>query len=210
MLMSMVLPSLSRARGQAKQTVCLASLYDIMRGTIAYSHDYRFALPPTRYHPYPDDQSPPYGHEVWHGWAEALYQSVYSTKDYPMDEDYPVQRNLGGEYDLWVCKEVSEASDTTGHYRVYEKAWSLGSIDKVPFKLPLITDANPEVIDPNDLLLSSIPNLHIAGLEGEAYIDERHFNSANYVFNDGHGERSETLKRELAYDWDLDPDTENR
>jgi prepilin-type N-terminal cleavage/methylation domain-containing protein/prepilin-type processing-associated H-X9-DG protein len=210
MLMSMLLPSLSRARSQAKATVCLASLYELMRSTIAYGSDYHFALPPMRYHPYPADRPPPGGREIWHGWAESLYQSTYSTKDYPWDENYPVMNNRGGKFDLWVCKEAEQADDTTGHYRVYEKTWQLGSIDKVPHNLPLIIDADPEVVDPDDLLLSCIPNLHIAGLEGEAYIDERHYGSANYVFNDGHGERSDTLKQRLANDWDLDPETENR
>ena len=210
MLMSMLMPSLTRARQQARATACLASLYEIMRSTIAYSHDYHFALPPMRYHPYPDKQPPPGGHEVWHGWAEMLFHSTYNTRDYPMDVNYPVMRNLEGEYDLWVCKGADESQDTTGHYRVYEQTWRIGSIDKIPHELPLIFDANPEVVDPNDVLLASVPNMHIAGLEGEAYIDERHYGMASYVFGDGHGEHSETLKERLALDWDLDPETQNR
>ena len=100
-------------------------------------------------------------------------------------------------------------ADSTGHYRVYELSWLKGSLDSVKARLPLITDANPEVEDPNDLRLSCSPKEHIAGLQGEAYIDERHYGGANYAFNDGHAVRSTSLKEQLAEDWDLDPNTPN-
>jgi prepilin-type processing-associated H-X9-DG protein len=51
---------------------------------------------------------------------------------------------------------------------------------------------------------------HIAGLAGEAYIDERHYGGANFVFNDGHAIRDTSLKEKLAEDWDLDPETPNQ
>ena len=70
-------------------------------------------------------------------------------------------------------------------------------------------DANPVVKDKDDLERADIPKEHIAGLEGEAYIDERHYGGANYTFNDGHAVRDTQLKRKLADDWDLDPDTPN-
>jgi prepilin-type processing-associated H-X9-DG protein len=209
LLISILTPSLSRARQQAKATVCMATLNEMMKGVVAYGNEYHFALPPIRYPAIPGaDQQP--GDEVWHGWAEALYQSMYGDNDYSFDENYPVMRNLGDRFPFWVCKENEQLSDTTGHYRVYEFAWSMGTLDLPDYRLPLITDANPEVTDPNDLLWSCIPNLHIAGLEGEAYIDERHYGNANYAFRDGHVEGSATLKERLAEDWDLDPDTENR
>ena len=73
----------------------------------------------------------------------------------------------------------------------------------------IILDADPQVTDPNDLRLSYVPKEHIAGLQGEAYIDQRHYGAANYAFNDGHAERSTKLKEQLALDWDLDPNTPN-
>ena len=209
MLISMLTPSLSRARQQAKSTVCMATLNEMMKGIVAYGNDYHFALPPMRYPALPEDDQQP-GDEVWHGWAEALYHSMYGDDDYSFEDDYPVMRNLEDRFPFWVCKENEQLSDTTGHYRVYEFTWSMGTLDLPYHRLPLITDANPYVIDPNDLLWSCIPNLHIAGLEGEAYIDERHYGGANYAFRDGHVERSTTLKERLAEDWDLDPETENR
>jgi prepilin-type N-terminal cleavage/methylation domain-containing protein/prepilin-type processing-associated H-X9-DG protein len=209
MLISILTPSLSRARQQAKSTVCMATLSEMMKVIVAYGNDYDFALPPMRYEAVPEGSSPG-STLVYHGWAEALYQSMYGDDDYSYDDDFPVMRNLHGRFPFWVCKENEQFSDTTGHYRVYGFAWSKGSLDEVDHRLPLITDANPEVVDPNDLRRSDIPAIHIAGLEGEAYIDERHYGGANYAYRDGHVERSTTLKQRLAEDWDLDPETENR
>ena len=209
MLISILTPSLSRARQQAKSTVCMATLNEMMKVVVAYGNDYDFALPPMRYEALPEDSTPG-DEEVYHGWAEALYQSMYGDDDYSYDDNFPVMRNLYGRSPFWVCKENGQLSDTTGHYRVYGLTWSQGSLDAVDHRLPLIIDANPEVIDPNDLLHADIPTVHIAGLEGEAYIDERHYGGANYSFRDGHVERSMTLKERLAEDWDLDPETENR
>jgi prepilin-type N-terminal cleavage/methylation domain-containing protein/prepilin-type processing-associated H-X9-DG protein len=203
LLISILTPSLSRARQQAKSAVCLTRMSEFMKGLTSYSHDYNFALPPMAYLATED----PYG--ARHGWAEALYSYIYSDRDYSIEEDYPVQRNREDRYELWACKEGTPYANSTGHYRVYELSWMEGSLDQVYHRLPLITDANPQVIDPDDLLRSDIPREHIAGLEGEAYIDERHYGGANYAFNDGHAERSTNLKEKLAEDWDLNPETEN-
>ncbi len=204
LLMSILVPSLSRARQQAKSTVCLTRLNEFMKGLTAYGTDHNFLLPPATYEVDPDS-----GNDALHGWAEALYTYIYQDRDYPWEEDYPVQRNRNNHYELWVCKEAVPMADSTGHYRVYEYAWSRGSLDRIKARMPIITDANPMVCDPDDLLRSDIPMEHIAGLEGEAYIDERHYGGANYCFNDGHAVRSTSLKEELALDWDLNPDTEN-
>ncbi len=203
MLISMLTPSLSRARAQAKSTVCMATLSEMMKGLIAYGNDYHFTLPPAKYevkdHP-----------GIYHGWAEALYRSLYDDDDFSMTDNFPVMRNLEGRFGLWTCKETQQLTDSTGHFRVYEYAWSRGSLDKIKHRIPIIIDANPLVTDADDLLRSDIPKLHIAGLEGEAYIDERHYGGANFSFNDGHAERSTNLKEALAADWDLDPDTPNQ
>jgi len=204
LLMSVLTPSLSRARQQAKGTVCLTRLSEFMKGLTAYGGDYNFVLPPMMY-----DASESTG-GARHGWAEALYMYIYQDRDFRLDADFPVQRNLGGRYELWVCKEAQPLVESSGHYRVYEIAWLKGSLDRIRPQLPLIVDANPQVIDPEDARLSCIPREHIAGLEGEAYIDERHYGGANYAFNDGHAVRETTLKEKLAEDWDLDPNTPNQ
>jgi prepilin-type N-terminal cleavage/methylation domain-containing protein/prepilin-type processing-associated H-X9-DG protein len=203
LLISILTPSLSRARQQAKGVHCLTRMAEFGKGLAAYSADYEFLLPPMRYEARPSTG-------VYHGWAEALYRSMYSDDDYAFDEHFPVQRNREGRYELWQCKDAQPLQDSTGHYRVYEITWNLGSLDKVKARLPLLMDANPEVTDSQDLLRSDIPRERIAGLLGEAFIHERHYGGTNFMFNDGHAIRSTKLKEELAEDWDLDPDTPNR
>ncbi len=205
LLISILTPSLSRARQQAKATVCLTRLAEFMKALTAYSSDNHFQLPPMVYDVKPDTENSPR-----HGWAEALYVYLYQDKDFADNEDFPVQRNRDGRYELWVCKEAVPMANSTGHYRVYELSWLKGSLDHIKAKMPLIMDGNPQVTDPNDLLISYIPKEHIAGLEGEAYIDERHYGGANYAYNDGHAERQTGLKEQLAEDWDLDPNTPNQ
>ncbi len=213
LLISILTPSLSRARQQAKSAVCLTRLSEFMKALTAYSHDFDFRLPPKQYTARDPESGDP--REYLHGWAEALHAYLYSVADYSFEHDYPVLRNHLRQYELFVCKEGRPLEDSTGHYRVYEYAWSKGSLDQVMYKLPLITDANPRVVSPtgfdplDDFYRADIPMERIAGLEGEAYIDERHYGGANYAFRDGHAVRDTGLKEKLAEDWDLDPDTEN-
>jgi prepilin-type N-terminal cleavage/methylation domain-containing protein/prepilin-type processing-associated H-X9-DG protein len=204
LLISILTPSLGRARQQAKSTVCLSRLSEFMKGTIAYTADYQYQLPPSSFPATKSESSP------MHGWAEALYRYVYQDNDFSKERDFPVQRNHEGRYELWVCKEGRPLADSTGHYRVYELSWNQGSLDLIKARLPLIVDGNPLVTDTEDLKRSDIPVEHIAGLEGEAYIDERHYGGANYAFNDGHAVRDTNLKEKLAEDWDLDAETPNR
>ena len=208
LLISILTPSLSKARQQAKSTVCMASLNDMMKALVAYGNDFNFALPPAQYEV--ADQSPPPPQPVYHGWAEALYRFLYEDDDFAMDRNFPVMSNHEGRFDYWVCRDGEPQTDSTGHYRVYELSWTKGNLDAIKHRLPLLVDANPMVTDQYDLERGDIPKEHIAGLEGEAYIDERHYGGANYSFRDGHAARSTKLKEELALDWDLDPDTPNQ
>ncbi len=201
LLVSILTPSLARARQQAKSVVCLTRLSEFMKAVTAYGGDHSFLLPPMMYNLTDSDDS------KRHGWAETLYIYIYQDHDFATDRDFPVQQNHNGRYELWVCKEAVPMANSSGHYRAYQVSWEKGSLDRIKARLPLIVDANPQVTDPNDLRLSYVPQEHIAGLEGEAYIDERHYGGANYAYNDGHAERSTTLKEKLAEDWDLDPAT---
>lgn len=204
LLISILTPSLSRARQQAKATHCMTRLAEFMKATVAYGNDHHFQLPPAHYNARDSAAS------AVHGWAEALYVSLYQDKHYSFDEDFPVMRNRDDRYELWTCAEGIPRANSSGHYRVYEYSWRRGSLDAVRARLPLITDANPDVTSPLDQRSSWIAMERIAGIAGEAYIDERHYGGANYAFNDGHVIRSTTLKRQLALDWDLDPATTNR
>lgn len=211
LLISMLMPSLSRARQQAKATVCLARLAEIMKVTTAYSNEYEFALPPLSYPALRPGQSPTTSRPTnVHGWAEALYRTTYGDTDFAFDKDYPVQRNTDNHYQLFMCVDAEPKAGSTGHYRPYELSWGRGSLDRVKAKMPLLMDGNPVVENADDLLRSDFPREHIAGLVGEAYIDERHYGGANFAFNDGHAERSTTLKETLAADWDMNPDTPNQ
>ncbi len=203
LLISIVTPSLSRARQQAKGVHCLTRLAEFGKGLAVYGNENEFVLPPMQF-PARDTGT------ATHGWAEALYRTIYDDDDYSYDLSYPVQRNHEGRYELFQCKEGLPAEDNTGHYRVYEISWLRGTLDKVKARLPLITDGNPQVTFADDLLRSDVPRERIAGLLGEAYIDERHYGGANFMFNDGHAVRSTRLKEDLALDWDLDPDTPNQ
>lgn len=214
LLISITTPSLSRARQQAKATVCMATLSEMMKGIFAYGNDYSFALPTMRYEAKPPnapkDWLPPSGRPVYHGWAEVLYTSMYSERDYPWDQPYPVMRNIEDNYRFWTCKEAEpQFGSSGGHYRVYEEGWRGGTLEKVRYRLPLITDSAPMVTLPEDLERSDVSKYRLAGLEGEAYIDERHYGGSNFAFRDGHVERSLTLREKLAEDWDLDPLTPN-
>lgn len=203
LLISILTPSLSRARQQAKSTHCLTRLSEFMKALHAYGNDY-WALPPKVYAATPTQNA------ARHGWAEALYADLYRDKDYAFDLNFPVMRNHNNRYELWTCKEAEPLQNSTGHYRVYEVSWAQGSLEEVRARLPLIADANPRVMDPLDLLRSDIPKERIAGLAGEAYIEERHYGGANYAYNDGHAARSTSLKEQLAEDWDLNSLTPNR
>lgn len=217
LLISILTPSLGRARQQAKATVCLTRMSEFGKSLMLYDNEHQ-TLPPARYIVTQDRATAPGGpprpgqsqRQVYHGWAEALYEMLYRDKDYPHDLPYPVQRNVGGRFQLWLCKSGQPAANSSGHYRIYELAWSTGSIDAILPKMPVIMDANPLVTDPEDLLRSDIPREHIAGLEGEAYIDERHYGGANFMYADGHAERRTSMKEKLAADWDLNPETPNR
>jgi len=213
LLISILTPSLSRARAQAKSTVCMATLNETMKAVTAYAHESDFQLPPKEYTAREPQSS--HGQPVLHGWAEMLHASLYGVQDYSFEVDFPVMRNHDGAFKFFTCKDGQPFANSSGHYRVYELAWAQGSLDSVLYKMPLVMDANPRVIEPqsydprHDYFRADIPVEHIAGLEGEAYIDERHYGGANYAYRDGHVERDIHLKEKLAEDWDLDPETPN-
>ena len=204
LLVSILMPSLSRAREQAKSTVCLTRLNEMMKATVAYGGDHDFALPPLVYGVWVDDEESSGAADATHGWAEVLYEYLYNAHDFRNDQDFPVQRNVGNRHELWVDKAANPLENSSGHYRAYYFAWKSGNLDGVNPKVPFIMDANPTVTYDPDVSSSYIVPERIAGLEGEAYVDERHYGGANYVYNDGSARRETQLKEQLAIDWDLD------
>jgi len=139
LLISILLPSLSRARDQAKGVHCLARLKDFGNSMAAYENISNGVLPPARWHPAEIDLDRtgnsglpvadlPGPDEVAYGWAEILFAYVYH-EPVRLPDHFPVQRNLDGRrwQEYFLCRAVGETGSSSGHYRVYLPAWSAGS-----------------------------------------------------------------------------------
>ena len=134
LLISILLPSVSRARDQAKSVHCLAKLKDFGSGFAAYENISAGVLPPARWFPNPssfDDRYPPPepNELIEYGWAEILFSFIYQ-EEVRIPESYAVQRNLEGDrwQQYFTCKAVGDEGISSGHYRVYLPAWSTGQL----------------------------------------------------------------------------------
>lgn len=169
LLMSILMPSLSRARDQAKGVHCRARLHEFGNAIATYENMYGGALPPAQWSPDPADfqseADTSIGDQpVQYGWTEILFSYVYNEQ-VNLPVSYPVQRNIDARRweEYFICQAVVDDGVTSGHYRVYLPAWSGGyalgpggvysdttrasptrsaSRDAVRPKLPLIGDAN--------------------------------------------------------------------
>ena len=224
LLISILMPSLGRARDQAKGVHCLARLKEFGHAIASYENVYKDMLPPAEWEPDEDDPA------VKYGWCELLWQYVYREHVFdpnrpildPSDNepaDFPVQRNLESERweEYFVCKASAFHGAHSGHYRVYLPAWSASSYsiradgtfgdDTVPDprqsasrsairpKLPLIGDAN-EVSARGDGL----------GFDDCSYIDAGEANDAGLCrggnrFSDRHLGGTNFLFQDLHADW---------
>ncbi len=231
LLISILLPSLSRAREQAKSVRCLASLKEYGNGLGAYFNVYGDKLPSALFEP--DDLDPKPLEPVPYGWSELLWAYAY-RETVRIPEPFPAQRNLDperfGEYLL--CPAAGAADYSSGHYRVYLPAWSYGSyriqndgkygfdtranprfsatIESIPLRIPLMTDANEQSergdgVGNDDCSYIDAAEANTAGLNGYDgnRISDRHYGGANYLFADHHAERDGRMRERLAEDWDL-------
>ncbi len=139
LLISILMPSLSRARSQAKSVHCLARLKEYGNALAAYDNLTGGALPPAQWTPpesalvalpqdhqqqqYIDRERP-----VTYGWAEILFTYVYG-EDVRLRESYPAQRNFDGRrfQKYFICEGVGDDGVSSGHYRVYLPAWAAGN-----------------------------------------------------------------------------------
>jgi prepilin-type N-terminal cleavage/methylation domain-containing protein/prepilin-type processing-associated H-X9-DG protein len=143
LLISILMPSLSRARDQAKGVHCLARLREFGTALATYEGGSSGVLPPARWIPSEKDLQPAdenadqrtrysrtgeVDKEVEYGWTELLYMHVYGEK-VQVPSDYAVQRNVepGRWGDYFLCRAVGDQGTSSGHYRVYLPAWSAGS-----------------------------------------------------------------------------------
>lgn len=145
LLISILLPSLSRAREQAKSVHCLARLKEFGNAIATYENLSGGTLPAARWYPAAADLEPdpdpksgagrgrnvrtiPEDEPIEYGWSEILFTYVY-REQVRVRDSYPVQRNIEGQRweNYFVCKSVGETDVSSGHYRVYLPAWSSGT-----------------------------------------------------------------------------------
>ncbi len=230
LLISILLPSLSRAREQAKSVHCLARLKEMGNALAAYMNNFGGQLPPALWNP--DRKSLERETDVDFGWCEIVWTYVYSDA-VKVAEHFPSQRSVRG--DIWQnyfeCRAAGEGQ-SSGHFRVYLPAWASGSydlekdgrygydtraepryssvIERVRMVLPIITDANEfsergDGIGSDDCSYIDAAEANIAGSTGRNgnRISDRHYGGANYLFPDFHAESDRKLRERLAQDWDL-------
>ena len=117
LLISILMPSLSRARDQAKSVHCLARLRDYGNALAAYENVSGDVLPPAMF--LKADPADPEGEPLAvYGWCESLFAYVYKERvDLP--EHFPVMRNIEGE--RWEKYFLCRASSMTGGWAVLKK-----------------------------------------------------------------------------------------
>jgi prepilin-type N-terminal cleavage/methylation domain-containing protein/prepilin-type processing-associated H-X9-DG protein len=131
-LASLLLPSLSGSRQQARSVVCLARLKDMGTATVNYASSHFDTLPPMMidWHPaqlraLERDQGRRCENFPGYGWAELLYADMVPQA--PMDDEvhFPAQRNYEDKYGrLFNCPDGEVQVSHSSHYRVYEPGWS--------------------------------------------------------------------------------------
>ena len=135
LLMSILMPSLTRARAQAKGVACLARLKEFGNALAVYEGTSGGVLPPARWRPtLPVEEDPPPTNPrtnpvpkqpIEYGWSEILFAYVYQ-EEVRVPESYPVLRNVEGR--RWekylLCPGLGDDGVSSGHYRVYLPSWT--------------------------------------------------------------------------------------
>ncbi|HRX84211.1 MAG TPA: prepilin-type N-terminal cleavage/methylation domain-containing protein [Phycisphaerae bacterium] len=137
LLISILLPSLGRARDQSKGVHCLARQSEFGKGLAAYENVSDDYLPPALWNP---GECPVHHDLVRYGWQEILFKFIYRENVFPgeqVDEhlhDFFVQENF--DHERWAeyfqCKAASERGVNSGHYRVYLPFWAYGTYTLYP------------------------------------------------------------------------------
>ncbi|MGB2984749.1 MAG: type II secretion system protein [Phycisphaerae bacterium] len=201
MLISILTPSLSRARAQAKSVHCLARLHEFGSALATYENMAGGTLPPARW--FLDEKDLDYeegtagaddDEAVEYGWAEILFAYVYRTP-VRLPINYPVQRNIEGKRweKYFICGAVGDEGVNSGHYRVYLPAWSAGSYTLEAGRIyGESTRANPDRASRREQIHVSLPLIGDAndlsergdglGNDDCSYIDA---GEANYVGSNG-------------------------
>jgi prepilin-type N-terminal cleavage/methylation domain-containing protein/prepilin-type processing-associated H-X9-DG protein len=136
LLISIMMPSLSRAREQAKSTHCQARLKEFGNALAAYENLYRDQLPPAEWilnSDRADDNV-----RIRYGWAELLFAFVYNEpltiRDESCPPNFPAQRNIEARRwnEYYICSSSKEKGANSGHYRAYLPFWGGGRIERNP------------------------------------------------------------------------------
>jgi hypothetical protein len=127
LLISILMPSLGRARQQAKAVHCLARFHDIGTALVIYGGDFNDSFPPALWH-MPDREEPGSNKFYRYGWSELLWSFMYREEAFE-PVNFPVQRNTdpGRWAKYFTCKTADIQGKNSGHYRVYLPSWSYGS-----------------------------------------------------------------------------------
>lgn len=238
LLISILMPSLSRARAQAKGVHCVARLKEFGNAIASYENIYGSKLPPAQWAPDPSKFKLEPGEvapttRVEYGWQEILFEYVYN-EEVVRPESFPVQRNLDPRKyeEYFLCKEVGDTGESSGHYRAYLPSWSAGSFglqaggvysettqanpryaasrDRIRPKMPLMGDANEwsergDGLGTDDCSYIDAGEANYAGSNGRNgnRFSDRHYGGTNYLFQDLHAQWDRRLREELARDYDL-------
>jgi prepilin-type N-terminal cleavage/methylation domain-containing protein/prepilin-type processing-associated H-X9-DG protein len=209
LLISILLPSLSRAREQAKSVHCLARLKEFGNALAAYDNLTGGALPPARWNPAPEELAvsvrgtrspggigslPNATRPIEYGWAEVLFAYVYD-EPIRLPEAYPVQRNVDGRrwQKYFLCQSLGDIGVSSGHYRAYLPAWSAGTYAlERDGRYGDSARADPRRGAPRDLIRPKLPLIGDANERSErgdglgdddgSFIDA---GEANYAGSDG-------------------------
>ena len=231
MLISILMPSLGRARDQSKGVHCLSRLKDLANAMGAYENENHDILPPCEWLPDPEEHE-----ELKYGWTELMYGYIWKEMErlydpeQPIQHSFPVQRNIPP--DRWEryfeCRASPHRGVHSGHYRVYLPAWLMGTymLDEdrrynvqetrldprlsasramIAPRMILIGDANPrsERIHCSYIDAGEANTAGSAGYNGNRFSD-RHYGGTNYLFQDYHAEwLRNNYRAELATDVDL-------
>ncbi len=228
LLISILMPSLGRARDQSKGVHCLARLKDMGNALAAYENDNEDLLPPAAWRPDPENE------ELVYGWTETTFRYIYKERVFdPLateHESFPVQRNIDPKdwHKYFICKASRNNGINSGHYRVYLPSWVMGSyrLDsdgrydlentvlnpwvaatraQIAPRMPLIGDANEES-ERIDISYIDAGEANTGGLNGFAgnRFSDRHYGGTNFLFQDFHAEATtQQFRAELATDIDL-------
>lgn len=230
LLISILMPSLTRAREQAKRVHCLAKLKDMGTALATYENNNHDALPPAEFVATDSDDN---SFVQTFGWIEILFTHIYRER-VNVAADFPVQRNIEGRKweKYFLCKTAGEEGVSSGHYRVYLPVWATGSYsilgdgtygvdtqanpfystrrERIRPKMPLIGDANEfsergDGLGNDDCSYIDAGEANISGSNGRNgnRFSDRHDGGTNFLFQDLHASWELKLREDLARDWDL-------